>query len=80
MTRVIVRHARGAIPSLLLDAQGSRLQFRAPPLMPDATAEFTAPTGACWRADYQAFIKKNEPGRFIARGGLEHPCRGHGCE
>ena len=75
VTRVIVRRARGAIPSLLLDAQGSRLQFRAPPLTPDATAEFTAPTGACWRADYGDFIKKNEPGRFRARGGLrERDC------
>jgi cysteine-rich repeat protein len=67
------------LASLSLAAHGDRLPFASLPLAPLVTAEFTAPTGVCWRSDYGPFVKKDAADRFIASGGLQVPCRGR-CE
>jgi hypothetical protein len=78
VTRVRVHRARaGRKSSVLVEARGDRLMLVPPPFEPDVAVELTAPTGACWRADYRA--GKNDAAGFTARGGLERPCHGRRC-
>jgi cysteine-rich repeat protein len=48
------------------------------PMELPAVAQLRASDGACWETTYDAFVARNGPGMFNARGGLEKPCRPRG--
>jgi hypothetical protein len=70
ITQVIAKPGDDGAAKITLTARGTHLALPSTPLTAPVIVQMQATNGECWSAQYDALIRRNEDGRFVAKPSL----------